>query len=109
MYSRYPEILQVLSNAIAKETSAGARDNIIGAIARMIITNHSIMPMDQVFPVMMSHLPLREDLEENKTVYKAVLTLYRDGHTILKTHLNALLEVGVQVLNNENTDDGKQI
>lgn len=107
-YTRhYPQILQTLSSLIGRETSAQARDNIIGAIARLIITNHTIIPMDQVFPVFISHLPLKEDLEENKTVYKCLQVLYRNGHAVLTTHIPTLLKVGLDILENKASDDGK--
>ncbi|OXU25360.1 hypothetical protein TSAR_005639 [Trichomalopsis sarcophagae] len=105
IYPHYAEILQVLSNAIARESNAGARDNIIGAIARLIITNHSIIPLDQVFPVFISHLPLREDLEENKTVFKSILVLYTNGHAVLRPNVNTLLKIATDIIQQENTDD----
>ena len=98
--------MQVLSNLIAKETHAGARDNIIGAIARLIITNHTIVPLEQVFPVFVNHLPLKEDLEENKTVFKCILVLYQNGHAILHSHMKQLLKVAVETL--PNNDDGNK-
>lgn len=95
-----------MSNAISKETNANARDNIIGAIARLIITNHSLIPLDQVFPVFISHLPLKEDLTENVTVFKCVTALYKNGHAILKTHIGSLLKVSVELLQDKKTDEG---
>ncbi|XP_011501436.1 PREDICTED: importin-4-like [Ceratosolen solmsi marchali] len=105
VYPHYLQILQVLSTAIAKEAHGGARDNIIGAIARLIITNHTIIPLEQVFPVFVNHLPLKDDLEENKTVFKSVLVLYRNGNTILKPHINRLLKISLDVFENTNIDD----
>ncbi|XP_014209388.1 importin-4 [Copidosoma floridanum] len=104
LYPHYFEILQTLSRVTTKEKNAGARDNIIGAIARLIITNHSIVPLEQVFPVFVSQLPLKEDLEENKTVYKCIMQLYGCGHVILKPHLSHLLQVSFRLLETENTD-----
>ena len=105
VYSHYPDILQVLSNAIAKESHAGARDNVVGAIARLIIANYSGLPLDQIFPVFVNQLPLKEDFEENKTVFKSVLTLYQAGHSILQPHMQLLLKVAVSVLHEERAID----
>ncbi|XP_058803486.1 importin-4-like [Phymastichus coffea] len=105
IYSHYPQILQALSGLISHERSAQARDNIIGAIARLIITNHTIIPIEQVFPVFISHLPLKEDLEENKTVYKCVLVLYRNGHAILRPHIPTLLKVALDIFENKASDN----
>lgn len=98
MRSHYPEILQALSEAIVTETHGGTRDNIVGAIARLIITNHTILPLDQVFPVFVGHLPLREDFEENKAVFKSILVLYENGHDVIKSHIPSLLKVAVSVV-----------
>ncbi|XP_031846773.1 importin-4 [Nomia melanderi] len=102
----YSDILSVLSNALSKETHAGARDNIVGAIARLIITNCWNLPLDQIFPVFVEQLPLKEDFEENKAVFRSVLTLYQAGHSILKPHMRMLLKVAFNVLyEGKATDD----
>ncbi|KAJ8668090.1 hypothetical protein QAD02_009753 [Eretmocerus hayati] len=109
MYPQYVKILQVLSQAISRESNNGARDNIIGAIARLIITNHSIVPLDQVFPVFISHLPLKEDLEENKTVFKCIHVLYGNGHPILRANLDKLLKVAAEIIASKDADDETKI
>ncbi|XP_043248077.1 importin-4-like [Colletes gigas] len=109
VYSHYPDILQVLSSLIAKETHAGARDNVVGAIARLIIANYSILPLDQVFPVFVNQLPLKEDFEENKAVFKSILVLYEAGHCILQPHMHMLLKVALRVLQKDITTDYETI
>ncbi|XP_003484719.1 importin-4 [Bombus impatiens] len=105
-YMHFPDILTVLSNAIYKESHAGARDNIVGAIARLIIVNYMNVPLDQVFPIFVKQLPLKEDFEENKAVFRSILTLYQAGHPILRSYMNILLRVAVSVLHeNRTTDD----
>lgn len=44
----YSEILQALSTAASKERHAGTLDNICGALAKLILTNISGVPMAQV-------------------------------------------------------------
>ncbi|KAK2578828.1 hypothetical protein KPH14_002445 [Odynerus spinipes] len=105
VYSHYPDILQVLSSAIAKESHIGVRDNVVGAIARLIIANYGILPLDQVFPVFVNQLPLKEDFEENKVVFKSILILYQAGHNILQSHMCALLRVAISVLQEGKTTD----
>nr|XP_033340225.1 importin-4-like [Megalopta genalis] len=105
VFPHYTDILSVLSNALGKETHAGARDNIVGAIARLIITNYWNLPLDQVFPVFVKQLPLKEDFEENKVVFGSILTLYQAGHSILKPHMQMLLKVAVNVLYEESATD----
>lgn len=97
-----------MSNVIAKELHAGARDNVVGTIARLIITNYSILPLEQIFPTFVAQLPLKEDVVENKAVFRSILTLYQAGHSVLQPHIRTLLKVGVSVLHEGRTgSDGK--
>ncbi|XP_015437006.1 PREDICTED: importin-4 [Dufourea novaeangliae] len=105
VYPRYEEIVSFLCNSLGKETHAGARDNIIGAIARLIITNYQGVCLEQVFPIFVSQLPLKEDFEENKAVFRSILTLYQAGHSILQPHMHILLKVAVNVLYEESATD----
>lgn len=66
------------------------------------------IPLDQVFPIFVKQLPLKEDFEENKAVFKSILILYEAGHPILHPHMETLLEIAVNILHeNTATDDGK--
>ncbi|KAI4495616.1 hypothetical protein M0802_008451 [Mischocyttarus mexicanus] len=105
VYPHYTDILQVLSSAIAKESHVGARDNVLGAIARLIITNYEILPLEQVFPVFVNQLPLKEDYLENKAVFRSILILYQAGHNILQPHMRTLLQVAISVLQEGKTSD----
>ncbi|XP_048515338.1 importin-4-like isoform X2 [Athalia rosae] len=111
VYPHYPEILQTLSTAIMTETHGGTRDNIVGAIARLILTNHTIIPLEQVFVVFVAHLPLREDFEENKAVFKSIMLLYENGHDVIKSHIPELLKVAVSVIHEgrASDDESKEI
>lgn len=65
------------------------------------------VPLDQVFPIFVKQLPLKEDFEENKAVFRSILTLYQAGHPILRSYMDILLKVAVSVLHeNRTTDDG---
>ncbi|KAL7977766.1 hypothetical protein Chor_009715, partial [Crotalus horridus] len=78
MYEHYPKILALLSNLIAQERNNRVTDNVCGAVARMLMTNPGGMPVEQVFPVLLHALPLREDFEEYKTVYRCVAFIYQN-------------------------------
>lgn len=41
-------MLQALSEAVAKEAHAGTLDNICGALAKLILVNSSLVPLEQV-------------------------------------------------------------
>lgn len=57
------------------EPDDAVRDNAAGAIARMIMVHPQAIPLNQVLPVFLKVLPLREDHEESLPVYGCVCTL----------------------------------
>ncbi|GFU48669.1 importin-4 [Nephila pilipes] len=76
VFDQYPMYLQALSNMIAAEEDARAKDNICGAVARLMQTNVGGVPLDTVFPVFLQSLPLKEDFEENATVFECLNYLH---------------------------------
>lgn len=84
-----------------KESHAGTRDNVVGAIARLIIANYSNLPLEQVFPIFVEQLPLKEDFLENKAVFRSIIRLYQAGHPVLQPHIRTLLNVAISVLHEE--------
>ncbi|KPP62525.1 hypothetical protein Z043_119285 [Scleropages formosus] len=58
----------------------------------------------QVFPVLLSHLPLKEDLEENKTVFGCLAFLYSHNPALVLNHLSTILSAASQVLTTKNID-----
>ncbi|KAJ8963724.1 hypothetical protein NQ317_011346 [Molorchus minor] len=103
VFSKYPEILQALSTAVAKETHAGTLDNICGALAKMIIVNSSGIPLEQVFPAFLQKLPLRDDFQENEAVINCFFLLYQQGSEILRQHLTDVIKVAVHIYYKEQT------
>uniref|UniRef100_A0AAY4BCK7 Importin N-terminal domain-containing protein n=1 Tax=Denticeps clupeoides TaxID=299321 RepID=A0AAY4BCK7_9TELE len=79
--SDYPTMLSLFSNLLSKESDRRVIDNLCAALCRMILSN-----VAGVFPVLVAQLPLKEDLEENKTVYRCLVFLY--SHSPV---LNAML------------------
>uniref|UniRef100_A0A8C9VJ88 Importin 4 n=1 Tax=Scleropages formosus TaxID=113540 RepID=A0A8C9VJ88_SCLFO len=81
---QYPEqpprdklvILGLFSSLLSKEEDPRAVDNLCAALCRMIVSSPGSVPLDQVPDVLLSHLPLKEDLEENKTVFGCLAFLY---------------------------------
>ncbi|XP_055534571.1 importin-4-like [Wyeomyia smithii] len=97
-FKHYPQILTSLSAVVAKEQHAGTLDNICGALARLITTNSSLVPMKEVLPVFVQYLPLREDFEENQAVFRCLDVIYRQGNDNLIPLLGRVLIIGLQVL-----------
>jgi len=61
---------------IASEEDRRTKDNICGAVGRLIKTNVNAVPLEQVFPVFLRYLPLKEDLDENITTFECLAYLH---------------------------------
>lgn len=107
-HPHFTTVLQALSQIVAVEKEAGVLDNVCGALARLIFSNSSLVPLDQVLPVFVQKIPLRKDFHENKAVFKAFYALLtQNNDSFLKT-LEPVVSVGLHVLGqNEYKDDGK--
>lgn len=103
--SHYHAILGVLSAALSKESFPRALDNICGAVARLITANPGNVPLEQVFPVVLGCLPLREDFEENSTVFECFLKLYQGQYPILAQNLVPVLRLAALVYSTKQADD----
>ncbi|XP_065362442.1 importin-4 [Calliphora vicina] len=97
-YEAYPHILMALSQAVANEKEDAALDNICGAIARLIITNCNLVPLDQVLPVLLKHLPLREDFDENASIFKCFKLLYIQSREAITASIEQILAIAIHVL-----------
>lgn len=106
-YDKYPQVLQALSQVVAKEEHPGTLDNVCGALARLIVANSKLVPLEQVLPVFVQKLPLREDFHENKSVYKGFQVLLTQNDEALLKILDRVILVGLGVLaRNEYKEDG---
>ncbi|KAG5680978.1 hypothetical protein PVAND_010452 [Polypedilum vanderplanki] len=97
-FKAYPQILAALSNLVSKESHGGILDNICGTLARLIITNSTLVPLKDVLPVFISYLPLRQDYVENEHVFKSLELLYRQGNEVLLQFLERVILTALTVL-----------
>uniref|UniRef100_A0A3B4V173 Importin 4 n=1 Tax=Seriola dumerili TaxID=41447 RepID=A0A3B4V173_SERDU len=105
--SDYPMMLSVFSNLLAKESDPRVVDNLCAALCRMIMSNVDAVPLEQVVPALVAHLPLKEDLEENKTVFSCLAMLYTHSPALVSTFL-PIITASSHVLGNENVDKETQ-
>uniref|UniRef100_A0A5B6Z7Y9 Importin-4 n=1 Tax=Davidia involucrata TaxID=16924 RepID=A0A5B6Z7Y9_DAVIN len=72
----YSDILRGLYPLFGEsEPDDAVRDNAAGAVARMIMVHPESIPLNQVLPVFLKVLPLKEDHEESMAVYSCVCNL----------------------------------
>ncbi|KAI6149260.1 ARM repeat-containing protein [Pisolithus tinctorius] len=100
---QYPPLLAALRPifdvpADAPATRLNAKDNAAGAVSRMIVRNTAAVPLDQVLPVLIAALPLKNDYLENRPVFRALFHLFRANPQSLGPYLDHLLAVFAHVL-----------
>ncbi|KAL2085480.1 hypothetical protein ACEWY4_018800 [Coilia grayii] len=106
--SDYPMMLSLFSNLLAKESDRRVIDNLCAALCRMIMTNMESVPLDQVFPALIAQLPLKEDLEENKTVYQCLAFLYSNNPALIVSQLKSIVAASNHVLGTKDIDEETQ-
>jgi hypothetical protein len=60
-------------------------DNACGCVARMIIRAPEAVPLEQVLPLLLSNLPLKQDSEENEPVFSCIFLLLKMEHPAVFT------------------------
>ena len=91
--AHYPAILLTVSTLLTPQQEPRVVDNVMAAVARMILASPESVPLDQTLPVLISNLPLKKDFQENKTLYECISTLIQTSNPAILTNLAALLAV----------------
>jgi len=82
----------------APKAQFNARDNAAGAVARLILKNASLVPLETVLPVLYSALPLEHDMLENRPLFKALFHLYTLNPNYILAYIDGLLPTFARVL-----------
>ena len=98
----YGNILQALFSMLSNEQQPPlVQDNICGAVARMITTSPESLPLDQVLPILVGCLPIKEDESENQTVTSCFIQLYATNNNMLLPYMEKLLPWFINSINDE--------
>ncbi|CAG8543469.1 8474_t:CDS:2, partial [Ambispora gerdemannii] len=95
---QYNNILAALHPLFIKKSTTNVTDNACGAVCRMMLAHPEAVPIDQVLPVLIQTLPLKQDYQENEPVYRCIFQLFRANNNIVLNHITDLLNVFAQVL-----------
>ncbi|KDR80526.1 hypothetical protein GALMADRAFT_240827 [Galerina marginata CBS 339.88] len=101
-----PQYLQLLTTlrplfAVSPQTPAArlnAKDNAAGAVGRLIVRNSAALPLEQVLPIFIDALPLKNDYLENRPVFRALFHLFKTNGAILYPFMDRLLPLFAHVL-----------
>ncbi|KAK2635768.1 hypothetical protein Ddye_030560 [Dipteronia dyeriana] len=95
----YGDILRGLYPLFGEsEPDDAVRDNAAGAVARMIMVHPQTIPLNQVLPVFLKVLPLKEDREESMAVYTCVSTLVLSSNPQILSLVPELVNLFAQVV-----------
>ncbi|XP_008838051.1 importin-4 isoform X2 [Nannospalax galili] len=75
----FPKLLGLLLPLLARERHDRVRDNICGALARLLMASPARKPEPQVLAALLHALPLREDMEEWVTIGQLFSFLYQSS------------------------------
>ncbi|CAI5673544.1 unnamed protein product [Oreochromis niloticus] len=106
--SDYPMMLSVFSNLLSKESDLRVIDNLCAALCRMIMSNVDAVPLEQVLPALVARLPLKEDQEENNTVFSCLAMLYTHSPALIVTLMKPIVATSSHVLGNKEVDKESQ-
>lgn len=105
---KYPEVLGLLSSLLRDDRERRTVDNVLGAVARMMITCPESFPIDTVLPTFCKWLPLKVDMDENVTVYNAIFNLLSSNNQAAIDQLPTLIPILVEQLGDKKvTDEAK--
>ncbi|XP_061614614.1 importin-4 [Phyllopteryx taeniolatus] len=106
--SDYPTMLSVFSNLLTKEADLRVIDNLCAALCRMILGHVEAVPLEQVVPALLARLPLKEDMEENKTVFSCLAMLYSHSPALIVKLMKPIVELSCHMLGDKKVDKETQ-
>lgn len=105
----YPALLEALSTMLAREDNRHAKDNICGAVAKLILVGVAVVPVAQVLPVLLQQLPLQEDFEENVSIFQCICYLYGLGHEEFIKNLPSIVRIILKVIRTDQVTEETKI
>eukprot|EP01027_Heterolobosea_sp_BB2_P019008 GEZU01026710.1.p1 GENE.GEZU01026710.1~~GEZU01026710.1.p1 ORF type:complete len:1040 (+),score=368.13 GEZU01026710.1:323-3442(+) len=104
-----PQVLQRMHPLFDRSKyNSAVTDNACSTLARVISLYAQVLPLNQIIPVFVAALPLREDLQENEVVYDCLFRLIEEQKDLVAPHMGAIMKVFAQVLGTDNVSDAIQ-
>jgi hypothetical protein len=93
----FKDILRKLEPLLHTQV-ARTLDNASGCVCRMIMAHQDQVPVDDILPVLVDLLPLKEDYEENKPIYECITGLYEHQNATIMRLTPQLIPIFASVL-----------
>ncbi|KAJ1686897.1 hypothetical protein LUZ63_018287 [Rhynchospora breviuscula] len=102
----YGDVLRALYPLFGdSESDDAVRDNAAGAVARMILVQPQAIPLNQVLPVFLKSLPLKEDREESMSVYSCIYNLILSANSHILPLVPDVIHIFAQVVVSPDEND----
>ncbi len=108
VHEHYPLILQNLSSLLSHEECGRVLDQVVGALCRLMVSNHDIVPVKEILSIVFCHLPLREDYDEYLIVFKCLAELHVLGEALVRTNIQQILTLAGTLAGNKDFMEGKE-
>ena len=59
----------------------------------MILKHEQAVPLEHVLPALLSHLPLKTGLEENKPIFEVIIKLYGSNNELIINETQKIVEI----------------
>jgi len=105
----YPVTLALLTKVMATESDERVRDNVCGAVCRMILTNPASVPVGEYLGGVVERLPLSTDVEENATVYRCLGELYGVQNPDVMSRLGFIVAAAGRLLSEGEVSDETKV
>ncbi|KAI9790991.1 MAG: hypothetical protein M1816_004558 [Peltula sp. TS41687] len=98
------EIQQSYGNILSKvemmfyQQEASMNDNAAGCVSRMILKHPDRVPLDDILPLLVDCLPLKQDYAENEAIWKMIFRLYQSSVPAVRGQTARLVPILAQVL-----------
>lgn len=76
-----------------KEAVGRSYANASGCVARLVLKQQNVVPLSQVLPILISHLPLETGFEEYTPIFKLFSVLYQTGNEEIVQYTPKIIEV----------------
>ncbi|CCU75291.1 Karyopherin-like protein [Blumeria hordei DH14] len=83
--------------------NARTLDNAAGCLCRMIMAHIDRVPVDEMLPMLVDVLPLKEDYEENGPIFECITGLYQQSHPTILSLTSKLIPIFNAVLDEPKT------
>ncbi|KAF2713475.1 ARM repeat-containing protein [Pleomassaria siparia CBS 279.74] len=93
-----PQIFAKIEPLLNAQDQARLLDNTAGCVSRLISKHPEKIPISEVLPRLVQLLPLREDYEENKPIFRMIVQLYQANEPTIVQLTPQLMKVLEAVL-----------